>query len=79
MSDAAYRWWLDAMKKLERSDEWAQVRAQNNLQPFFRGGEEFEAYVKAQVKEMRQLSKEFGLLQEKSANASSSSSTPSAE
>jgi tripartite-type tricarboxylate transporter receptor subunit TctC len=55
------------------------VRAQNNLQPFFRGGEEFEAYVKAQVKEMRQLSKEFGLLQEKSANASSSSSTPSAE
>jgi putative tricarboxylic transport membrane protein len=79
MSDAAYRWWLDAMKKLERSDEWAQVRAQNNLQPFFRGGEEFEAYVKAQVKEMRRLSKEFGLLQEKSANASSSSSTPSAE
>lgn len=63
MSDAAYRWWVEAMREVESSDQWAKIRAQNHLESFFLAGDEFEAYVDQQLERMRTLSREVGLLE----------------
>jgi putative tricarboxylic transport membrane protein len=60
-SDDAYNYWLDALKKMEQSPEWAKMRKQNGLAPFYKGGKDFEKFVDEQIKEIRELSKGLGL------------------
>ena len=61
MSDQTFQWWLDAMTKVESSGQWANIRRQNHLQPFFLAGDEFKTYVDEQIKRMKQLSRDVGL------------------
>ncbi len=63
MSDEAFAWWSETMATLEASEEWAEARAQNNLGKFFRAGDEFDSFIKAQIQDLRQLSTDLGLIQ----------------
>jgi len=60
--DDAYAFWVEAMKKVEASPEWARIRAGRGLAPFFKGGAAFEAFVKKQVEDFRELSRSLGLI-----------------
>lgn len=62
VSDEAYQWWVDTMADLYKSDAWKQAMARNGLVPFWKGGDELEAFVAKQVKDIRQLSRELGLI-----------------
>ncbi|MDF1535706.1 MAG: tripartite tricarboxylate transporter substrate-binding protein [bacterium] len=56
-SDDAYNYWLKALEKMEKSKEWAEKRKQNGVAPFWSGGKDFEAFVNAQVEEIKALTK----------------------
>jgi len=60
--EEAYDWWVATMKKVADSPEWAEIRKGRGLAPFFKGGAEFEAFVKRQVKDFRELSRSLGLI-----------------
>jgi putative tricarboxylic transport membrane protein len=60
--DDAYEWWTQTYDKLYASNEWKQVMQQNGLMPFHKSGAEFEAFVQQQVKDIRELSIEIGLI-----------------
>ncbi len=62
LPDDAYGWWVATMKKVAESPEWAQIRAARGLAPFFKGGAEFEAFIKQQVKDFQELSRALGLI-----------------
>lgn len=63
VGDEAYQWWVGAMEQLYNSDAWKEAMANNGLVPFWRGGDEFKAFVDQQVQDLEQLSREIGLLQ----------------
>ena len=63
MSDAAYSFWTDALATVAESPEWAEVRQQGGLDEYFLAGPEFEEFIKGQIADFRQLSKDLGLLQ----------------
>lgn len=60
--DDAYNWWTGTIDGVYQSDEWKQIMKQNGLMPFHKSGEEFEAFVQQQVKDIRDLSTEIGLI-----------------
>lgn len=62
MSDDAYAYWVDAVTKLNGSDEWKQIQEQNGLIPLALSGDEFRAFVADQVQKTVELSKEIGLI-----------------
>jgi len=57
-----YREWVDIMRRVGTSAEWEAARKRNHLEPFFMVGDDFEAFVKRQVKDFRAMSREIGLL-----------------
>ncbi len=63
IGDERYREWVDVMRRVGASPEWAAARERNHLEPFFLYGEDFEAFVKRQVKDFRAMSREIGLLE----------------
>jgi putative tricarboxylic transport membrane protein len=63
MSDAAYDFWTGALGEMAESPEWAEVRQQGGLDEYFLAGPEFEEFIKGQIADFRQLSKDLGLLQ----------------
>jgi len=63
ISDEAYDYWVNAISTLGQSDEWAELRVQNGLAPFFSIGAEFESFVKEQITSIREISKDLGLIQ----------------
>ena len=62
MSDAAYKYWVDAIGKVYASDEWKQIMAQNGLAPLDLQGDAFEAFVEESVARIAGISKEIGLI-----------------
>ena len=62
VSDEDYKKWVDTMKSLFDTDGWKKAAEGSGLVPIWRGGEEFEAYVIDQAKQMEQISKEIGVL-----------------
>ncbi len=63
ISDEAKQYWVDAMDTIYASDEWKSVMKQNGLMPFHMSAGEFETFVKEQIKDIEQLSKDIGLIQ----------------
>ena len=61
--DEAYQWWVDALKQLYESEEWQQLAVEHGLTPIWRGGEEFETFVRDSVARMRDISKDIGVIQ----------------
>lgn len=60
--DSTYDRWVDVLRTVGESDEWARARAANRLQPFFMVGEPFRSFVDGQVEDFREMSREIGLI-----------------
>lgn len=63
VDDEAYTAWVDMMKKLYDSAEWQKTAKEKGLTPIWRGGEEFEAFVREQKDAMAAISKAIGVIQ----------------
>jgi putative tricarboxylic transport membrane protein len=62
MPAEAYDYWVNALRRVERSDEWARVRQEHHFGQFWMAGPEFEVFIGRQVNTLRTLSREFGLM-----------------
>lgn len=62
ITDEEYDEWVRVLDRVGRSDEWAEARRTNRLQPFFMVGDEFAAFVHAQVRDFEAMSREIGLI-----------------
>jgi len=61
--DETYHKWVDVLGRLGASPEWEEARRENRLQPFFLVGDDFSAFVRAQVEDFRRMSREIGLIE----------------
>ncbi|MDN3523815.1 tripartite tricarboxylate transporter substrate-binding protein [Halomonas sabkhae] len=64
ISDDAKSYWTDAMDTIYESEEWKSVMKQNGLMPFHMSAGEFEDFVKNQIDDIEQLSKDIGLIKQ---------------
>lgn len=62
VSDEAYQWWVDAMDTLYQSEQWKEAMSRNGLVPFWKGGDDLEAFLSKLNADIKQLSKELGLI-----------------
>lgn len=62
MPTDAYDFWIKALRKMEKSTEWAKVREQNSLGQYLLVGAEFQIFIDRQVNQFRNLSKELGII-----------------
>lgn len=62
VDDAAYAAWVETMDKLFRTAAWKEAAEASGLIPIWRGGAEFDAYVRQQAEEMAAISKEIGVI-----------------
>ncbi len=63
ISDDQFNDWADKLQKVADSDEWKKAMADNGLAPFTKVGSDFQGYVDDVVAEVRQLSKDIGVIQ----------------
>jgi hypothetical protein len=63
VSDEAYKFWVDALKKVYDSPQWQKIALDNGLTPIWRGGDDFQSFVQDQVAKMRKISKQIGVIQ----------------
>ncbi|MEF2553737.1 tripartite tricarboxylate transporter substrate-binding protein [Aurantimonas sp. A2-1-M11] len=63
VSDEAYQGWVDIMQKLYETDAWKEAATQSGLTPIWRGGDEFEAFVRESETRMEELSRAIGVIQ----------------
>ncbi len=62
ISDERYQEWVDALSRVASSPEWEEMRRLNRWEPWLMVGAEFEAFVRNQVLELREMSREIGLI-----------------
>jgi putative tricarboxylic transport membrane protein len=63
VSDEAYQAWVEIMNKLYESDAWQEEATKAGLTPIFRGGEEFNEFVRQSEERARSISKAIGVIQ----------------
>ena len=63
ISEEDYKKWSGALAKVAASDEWAEAMMANGLAPFTKVGDDFQDYVNLVVGEIRDLSREIGVIQ----------------
>lgn len=63
VSDASYHWWKDRFDTMLADPKFAELRTNRELLPFAMTGEELTQYIYQQTEELRQLSKEFNLVE----------------
>lgn len=63
ISDEVYDKWAEALTAVAESDEWAEQMSANGLAPFTRIGSDFQGYVDGVIGEIRELSREIGVIQ----------------
>ena len=62
VSDAVFNDWADKLQKVADSAEWKEAMVANGLAPFTKVGADFQGYVDQVVGEVRQLSKDIGVI-----------------
>lgn len=62
VSDEVFNTWADRLQKVADSAEWKTAMAANGLAPFTKVGADFQGYVDQVVSEVRQLSKDIGVI-----------------
>jgi putative tricarboxylic transport membrane protein len=62
MPNDAFDFWVQAMRRMERSAEWAKIREQNSLGQYLLVGAEFQVFIDRQVAQFRNLSRELGII-----------------
>ena len=63
ISDVQYQAWVDIVSQVGESSAWERARVVNRLQPFLLVGPDFAAFVKQQVEDFRDMSREIGLIE----------------
>lgn len=63
VSEADFEWWNKKFNELLKNKEFQELRAQRDLLPLDLTGEKLDQYVDEHVKELRELSQEFGLVE----------------
>lgn len=63
VSDDTFNMWAERLQKVADSDEWKESMVANGLAPFTRVGGDFQSYIDGVVAEVRQLSKDIGVIQ----------------
>lgn len=63
VSDQTFQTWSQRLKKVADSEQWQKVMVANGLSPFTKVGADFQSYVNQVVAEVRDLSKELGVIQ----------------
>ncbi|HSP58212.1 MAG TPA: tripartite tricarboxylate transporter substrate-binding protein [Halomonas sp.] len=63
VSDEDYAAMVETLQSLYDSDEWKQVAEDNGLVPLWRGGEEFDAFVRDSIEEVEGISREIGVME----------------
>jgi putative tricarboxylic transport membrane protein len=63
MSDDAYNFWISALGEMADSPEWEEQLKQGGVEKIVRLGPEYDAFVKNQIANFRQLSKDLGLIE----------------
>ena len=63
VSDKVFADWADKLQKVADSQAWKEVMVANGLAPFTKVGQDFQKYVTSLVSEIKQLSREIGVIQ----------------
>lgn len=63
VSDETFDLWAERLQKVADSDEWKEAMVANGLAPFTKVGGDFQSYIDGVVEEVRQLSKDIGVIQ----------------
>lgn len=63
ISSAEYHWWVNTLYRLESFGILTREREKLHLFPLMIIGEEFDQYVKSNVRQLRQFGQKFGLVQ----------------
>lgn len=63
VSDEAYQDWVDTLKALYETEAWKTTAVESGLTPIWRGGEEFEQFVRESEADMEQVSRAIGVIQ----------------
>lgn len=63
VGDEDYARWIETLKALYDSAEWQETARASGLEPVWRGGEEFAAYVAEQERQMAEISRQIGVIQ----------------
>lgn len=63
VSDEDYDALLEMLETLYESDEWKETAQQNGLVPLWRGGDEFDAYVRETISDVEEISREIGVIE----------------
>ena len=62
VTDEQYAFWLDAMSRLYETQAWQDEATAAGLTPIFRGGEEFEGFVRQSKDDMEAISRAIGVI-----------------
>ena len=62
VSDDTFNMWAERLQKVADSDEWKEAMTANGLAPFTKVGGDFQSYVDQVVGEIRQMSKDIGVI-----------------
>lgn len=62
VSDEAYQGWVDILDQLYESEAWQEAAVSSGLTPIWRGGAEFEDFVRESEERTRAISKAIGVI-----------------
>jgi putative tricarboxylic transport membrane protein len=63
VTDEQYAEWVSNLETLYNSPEWQEAATASGLVPIWRGGAEFEAFVREQADVMEQISRDIGVIE----------------
>ena len=63
VTDEAYERWVSDLNSLYESEGWQKAATESGLVPLWRGGEDFEAYVREQETQMAEISRDIGIIE----------------
>jgi putative tricarboxylic transport membrane protein len=63
VSDEAYNGWVERLETLYNSENWQTAATESGLVPIWRGGAEFEEFVREQAQVMEDISREIGIIE----------------
>ncbi len=62
ISDEAYDYWVSTVKAVASSPEWSELREKNGLAEFTSFGKDFDDFVREQIEDVAELSRELGII-----------------
>ena len=63
VSDEAYDGWVSILEELYNSDAWQRAATEAGLTPIWRGGQEFEEFVRASEERATEISRAIGVIE----------------